>query len=57
MDYSFDMGNFVNNMMYYATTIFSALIPIGAITAGLSFGVGLVALVVALIKGSIRQGF
>jgi len=54
MSYTFNMGNFMNNLMYYATTMFSVLIPIGAITAGIAFGVGLVLLVTNMVKGSIR---
>lgn len=51
--YSFDMGDFINQLMYYSTTMFNALIPIGAITAGIAFGIGLVLLVARLVRGAL----
>lgn len=53
MEYEFSMGNFINQLMYYATTMFNSLIPVGAITAGIAFGIGLVLLVARLVKGSL----
>jgi len=53
MSYEFDMGNFLNNMMYYATEIFNNLIPVAAIISGIAFGIGLVLLVAKLVKGSL----
>lgn len=53
MSYEFDMGDFLNNMMYYATEIFNNLIPVAAIIAGISFGIGLVLLVAKLVKSSL----
>lgn len=53
MPYEFEMGDFFTYMMYYATLMFNALIPIGAIAVGLTFGVGMVLLIIKLVKGSI----
>jgi hypothetical protein len=54
MEYEFSMGDFIDQLMYYATTMFNNLIPIGAIVAGLTFGIGLVLLVVRLVGSALR---
>jgi len=54
MDYTFEMGDFFNNMMYYATMIFGILIPIGAIAVGLSFGVGVLMLIIKIVRQAIQ---
>ncbi len=54
MEYTFDMGSFMTNLMYYATEMFNNLVPIGAIVAGLSFGIGLVLLVIRLVSGALK---
>jgi hypothetical protein len=48
------MGDFMTSLMFYATEMFNNLVPIGAIVAGLSFGIGLVLLVVRLVSTSLR---
>lgn len=55
MEYTFDMADFFTNMLYYATLMFNALIPIGAIAVGLSFGVGMVLLIIKLVRSSIAS--
>jgi hypothetical protein len=47
------MGDFILQLMNYATTMFNALIPVGAVTAGISFGIGLVLVVSKLIRGAL----
>ncbi len=54
MSYTFSMGTFMTQLMLYATTMFNNLVPIGAIVAGLSFGIGLVLLIVRLVSGALR---
>lgn len=53
MSYTFDMGSFLTNLMYYATNMFNNLIPVAAIIAGLSFGIGLVLLVIKLVRNAL----
>jgi len=53
MEYTFEMGSFFSNMMYYATLMFGILIPIGAISVGLSFGVGVLFLIIKVVRQAI----
>lgn len=55
MDYTFQMGSFVNNLMLYATLLFNNLIPVAAILSGISFGVGLVLLVANIVSNGLRR--
>lgn len=55
MSYTFQMGNFLNNLMFYATSMFNNLVPVAAIIAGITFGIGLVLLVGRLVSGSLKS--
>jgi hypothetical protein len=43
----------INSIMAYASSMFDALMPIAAVGIGLSLGVGVIALLIRVVKGSL----
>ncbi len=43
----------INSIMSYASSMFNALMPIAAVGIGLSLGVGVIALLIRVVKGSL----